>query len=438
MNHNEEHKHGHSHDLNIKKIDRLSPTRVRLTVEFSAENVANHEKATTNRYANAAKIPGFRPGKAPLKMIKEKYKEEIRRDVVSHLLEAGLSEAIQKANLMPVNRPSVKMGEFGEGKAFEFHAEFEVEPEIELKKYKGIPLKSVKLEVEEEEITKTLDHLRERFSSLEPAPAAKAEKGHFGVVEVSYELKSDATKKDTPQTYTVELGMEKLLPALDKALMEMEVGESRQVEEKFPEEYSDKTLSGKDAVFSLKLVELKKKVLPELNDAFANQIKEGTTLEALKKEVSDSIRKGKEEDSQRSQRQEIVDFLVKQNAFEVPNSMVESQAGSLLQWMEQDLKRRGMATSSLKSEELESVKKRAEHMVRSSLLLKEVAIKEKISLDEQRFQAKIDVIASQLDRSVEDAKKYLAGKGMIERLRDEVLTDQVFEFLLANAEFQSK
>ena len=119
--------HGdHQHDLNIKKVDRLGATRVRLTVEFPGETVSQHEKATANRYLQAARIPGFRPGKAPLKMVRERYKDEIQKDVVSHLLEAGLAEALEKTNLMPVNRPEIKLGEFSltEGKPFEFHAEF--------------------------------------------------------------------------------------------------------------------------------------------------------------------------------------------------------------------------------------------------------------------------------------------------------------------------
>lgn len=428
-----EHAHDHSHDLNVKKVDRLSPTKVRLTVEFTGESVTNHQKMMTNRYANQAKLPGFRPGKAPLSMIKSKFKEEIKRDVLSHLLEAGLSEALQKTNLMPVNRPKVKMGEFDEGKAFEFHAEFEVEPEIELKKYKSIPLKKANLAVDEKEIDKTLETLQERLASLEPNDAKKAEKGNFAVVEVTFALK-DGSKKEEAKSYTVEVGMEKLLPNIDKALMEMEVGETRKVEETFPKDYQDKELAEKEAVYEVKLLELKKKVLPELNDAFAGQLKAGASLEELKKEIRESVQKGKEQDHQRAQRQEIVDYLVKHNQFEVPTSMTENQYQQLLQWMEKDMKRTGRSLTDLKKEEQEEVKKRAENMVRSSLLLKEVAIKEKITLDEQRLSAKVDAIAGQMGRPVDETKKYLTGKGMFERLQDEVLTDQVFEFLTTNAE----
>ena len=159
------------HDLNIKKIDRISSTQVRLTVEFSEETVREHETATANRYLMAARIPGFRPGKAPLKMVRERYKDEIQKDVVSHLLESGLAEAIEKTKLMPVNRPRIALKETpGDGKPFEFEAEFEVQPEIELRSYKGVPLKAPALAATDEEVNQTLENLRERFSVLEPPP----------------------------------------------------------------------------------------------------------------------------------------------------------------------------------------------------------------------------------------------------------------------------
>lgn len=435
-----EHHHGeaHGHDLNVKKIDRLSSTRVRLTVEFSEQTVKEHEKATTNRYLNAARIPGFRPGKAPLKMVRERYKSEIQKDVVSHLLEAGLAEAIEKTKLMPVNRPRIELGDgtLSEGKPFEFHAEFEVQPEIEVRNYKGVRLKKQKLEATDEEVNQTIDNLRERFAVLEPSASKKAEKGQFATVEIGYELTADPTVKEPAKPFTIGLGEGRLLPELEQAFLEMGPGDSRKITGKFPDKYEDAKLAGKEAAFDCKLLELKTKTLPEVNDAFAGQIREGATLLSLRQEIRSSIESSKQEDQQKAQRGEVVEYLIAQNHFDVPASLVEQQARSLLQWMEQDLKKRGMSVQNLGQEELENVRKRAEHMVRSSLLLKEIALKEKISLDESKVREKVEAIAAQLQRSPEETEKFLSGKGMLDRLRDEVLTDQIFDFLIKNAEFE--
>jgi trigger factor len=423
----------HSHDLNVKSVDRLSATKVRLTIEFAGDTLQKHEQMMVNRYAKSARIPGFRPGKAPAQMIKEKFKEDIRRDVVSHLLEAGLNEALQKTKLSPVSRPQVQVNEIADGKPFEFSAEFEVEPEINLKAYKGIALKNQVTEPTEEEIKGTFTNLRERMATLEPLSAEKAEKGNFAVVEVGFVLKDNPKKKEEVRSYTVELGSERVLPNVEKALMEMKVGESREVEELFPEEYGDKEVAGKTALFSVKLLELKNRVLPELNDAFASQLKEGATVDSLTEEVRENIKQSKEEEAKKAQRQEIVDHLVAENKFEVPQTLVQEQTVALMDWMREDFKRRGIKMPQPKPEDMESIKQRAENMVKSTLILKEIAIKEDIKLDTERLQNRVNEIAVQLGKTVEEAQKFLSEKGITQRLRDEILTDQLFEFLLSHA-----
>lgn len=423
----------HSHDLNVKSVDRLSATKVRLTIEFAGDTLQKHEQMMVNQYAKSARIPGFRPGKAPAQMIKERFKEDIRRDVVSHLLEAGLNEALQKTKLSPVSRPQVQVNEIADGKPFAFSAEFEVEPEIDLKGYKGIALKKQITEPTDEEIQGTFNNLRERMATLEPSSAEKAEKGNFAVVEVGFVLKDNPKKKEEPRSYTVELGSERVLPNVEKALMEMKVGDSREVEEFFPEEYGDKEVAGKTALFSVKLLELKNRILPELNDAFASQLKEGATVESLTQEVRENIKQSKEEEAKKAQRQEIVDHLVAENKFEVPQTLVQEQTVALMDWMREDFKRRGIKMPQPKPEDMESIKQRAENMVKSTLILKEIAIKESIKLDTERLQNRVNEIAVQLGKTVEEAQKFLSEKGIIQRLRDEILTDQLFEFLLSHA-----
>ena len=302
-----EHNHDHSHSIQIKKLDKISSTKVKLSLEFDADTIQKHEHSTAHKYLKVAKLPGFRPGKAPLTMIKEKYKAEIKRDVIEHLLEAGLTEACEQKKLMPISRPKINVTEMGDGKPFSFEAEFEVEPEIELKNYKGIPFKKKVIAVDDKEVDDTLNGLRERMASLEPVDAKKAEKGSFAVVEVGYELTSDPKISQAPSTFTVEVGADKLLAEIEKALLDMSVGDERTVKETFPPDYSEKALQGKEANFKLKLLELKKKVLPELDDSFATQVKPGATVAELKQEILKSLKQSKEEDTKREERQVFID-----------------------------------------------------------------------------------------------------------------------------------
>ncbi|MBI1862375.1 MAG: trigger factor [Deltaproteobacteria bacterium] len=425
----------HRHDTNVKKVDRLSPTRVRLTIEMSQETVSKHENSTTQAYLRQARLPGFRPGKAPINIVKQKFKDEIRRDVVSHLLEAGIGDALHSTQLNPLNRPSIEIKpiDFDKGGPLEFSAEFEVRPDIELKSYKGIFLKRSDLDPTPEEVTKTLDNLRERFSTLEPTDQKKVEKGQFGVVELAYELVGEPKISEPKKQYTFEIGVGGLIADVDNAILAMTVGEEKAVMAKFPDNYSEKSHAGREANFEIKLLEVKKKILPELNDEFAKQMRENGTLASLQEEVTKTISDNKKKNSDKAQREQILNHLVEKNAFEVPGSLVERQAHSLIEGIQQDMRQQGYPAPKLTDEDLKNVRTRAEHLVRGSLLLHEVSKKEKIALDESRFQSRLKEIADRFQRPTEETEKMLDGKGMTERIKDDVLTDQVFEFLIQNA-----
>lgn len=427
--------HAHSHDVEVKKVDRVSPTLVRLTIAFSGETLSEHEKSMAQRYAKDAALPGFRPGKAPVKMVLERFRDRIQQDVLQHLVEAGLSEALQKTNLSPVSRPRIELGQVSfEGKTpLEFKAEFEVEPEIALKGHKGLPLKKASTDVADKEIDSTLESLREQMGVLEPSDAKKPSAGSFAVVEVGYEVVDEPALKEAPSSFTVELGKDKLIPEIDAAFMGMQVGEEKQVVASFPADYHEKTLAGKKTKFDCKLLELKQRVLPELTDAFAESVRPGMTLLALRADIRKNLETSKARDVRRNQRQEILDSLIAKNAFDVPQSMIEMQSRKLIESMEYDLKQRGQAMPDLKPEELKSVRKSAENIVRGGLLLKKVAQEEKIQLAEEKVNARVSELATQWKQTPEQTAQFLESQGVMDRIRDEVLTDQIFDFLIENA-----
>lgn len=426
--------HDHSHDVEVKKVDRVSPTEVRLTIAFSGKTVADHEASTAQRYAREAALPGFRPGKAPVKMVIEKYREKIRQDVVSHLLEAGLAEAIHQTKLTPISRPRIELGavRFEENAPLEFHAQFEVEPEVQVKGYKGVPLKKVDTEVTDKEIDATVETLRERLGVLEPSTDTKPSKGSFAVVEVSYAL-ADGSKSEPASSFTVELGNGKLITEIDEAFMSMAVGDERAVEGTFPDDYNEKDLAGKKANFQCKLVELKKRTLPAVDDKFAETVRPGMTLLSLRSDIRSTLEANKKQQTRRAQRQEIIDYLVGKNGFDVPKSMVENQSRKLLDSMAQDLKQRGQALPTLKEEEMKAVRSSAEEIVRGGLLLKHIARMESIELAEPKVDERVSELAKQWNQKPEETREFLEKQGVLDRVRDEVLTDQIFDFLIENA-----
>ena len=196
----------------------------------------------------------------------------------------------------------------------------------------------------------------------------------------------------------------------------------------FPDDYQDKELAGKKAKFDCKLVELKKRTLPELNDAFAEMVRPGTTLEALKSDIRKNIQASREQETRRAQRQQIVDYLVKKNPFDVPRTMVELQARKLLESMAQDFKARGQKFPQLKDEEVKAVWGSAEEIVRGGLLLKRIALQENIELNDGKLKERVSFLAGQWNQSLEQAEQVLQQQGVMDRIRDEVLTDQISTF----------
>jgi len=426
----------HQHDVLVNRIDRVSSTRIRLTIEFPMGTLADDEQRTAQRYSSSVKLPGFRTGKAPLSLVMNRFRDEIRKDVIKHLLDVGLSHALEKTKLAPVSRPSINVGElhFDRSKPFQFVAEFEVQPEIEIRNYKEIPLIKPSITVEENEIQSTLEVLREKFSVLEPMDAERPESGCFGIIELGYESTGPPPFRESPTEMTVELGAGKLLAQLDKVVLQMKVGEERVVEATFPVDHPNKGLAGRPALFRCRLIELKRKNLPELNDTFANQVKSGTTLQSLREEIHAQILSQKEGDHQRRQRESLVNYLVQHNPFDVAETLVQKQTISMLRTYEDGLKRQGIVGHQPTEGEFRSIRQRADRMVRSALVLREVARKEKISVDESRVEARVEALSYQLKKPKGELQKWLVDNRVVDQIRDEVLTDQVFEFLMKYAQ----
>jgi trigger factor len=431
--------HAHDHRVEVKKVDRLGPTEVQLTIALPADVVTKEEARTAQKYARQAQLPGFRPGKAPLAMIQKKFQDNIRRDVLSHLIEAGLTEALGEAKLVPVSEPEIQVKEisFGEGKAIEFQAKFEIEPEIALKKYKGATISKAEAGVTDADVEETLERLRDRMAVLEPSTAEVVEKGSFAETEMSFVTTDDKAKAEMPQkAFTVEVGNGKLLAEIEDSLLGMKPGEEKEVNVSFPADYFEASLSGRPATFKVKVLELKKKTMPELNDEFANSIKAGSTVASLKEEIRADIEQNKKEESRKAHRQQILDYLIENNPFGVPKAMVARQAQRLLQSMEEDFKRRGSQVPGLDEDQRKALAESAERIVKSSLLLRAVAEKEKIELEPAKFRERIDSLAKGTQQTPEQVEKFLESQGILNRMKDEALTDQVFDFLISNAEMR--
>lgn len=422
-------------EVNVKRVDRLSPTRVKLVLEYSNEHFKNIEQRTLGAYARSAKIPGFRPGKAPAHIIKDKYKGDILKDTLSKMLEVGVIEGIKKTQLFPLNEPKLQFREVAPdfGKPFEFEAEFEVRPEIEVKKYKNIPLKENKINVTEEEVSKVVERLQEQLATFEATDIKKPENGLIGYVEIGM-VGIDTPINEAKRPFTIEFGKQELFESLEQAFKEMEVGQSKEIELAFPSDYNTAELQNKKAKFELSLHEIKKKVFPELNDAFANQVEAGKTMESLKAGITKQIEDSKKQAQKDQVRQSLMEFLVTEHPFEVPQSLVQREIQGALRRYQEESEKRKQPVKPISPEDMDVLQKNCEKVVRGSLLLSEIVKKEKLQVDENLLNERIQQIATMLKRDEKETKEWLEKQNILEKIKDEVLTDQVYDFLWQNAD----
>jgi trigger factor len=433
------HSHSHSHGTEVKNIEKLSSTRVKLSIEFDQKTVQKEESATTQRYLQVAKIPGFRPGKAPIDIIQSKYGEEIKKEVISHLLDCGVNEALEKTKLWPLDKPKVHIKAIPHvenSKTFSFEVEFDVKPEITLKKYKEISLKNKKTEVTDKDIENVLTKIQERYTTLEPSTETSVKKGLFAVTELSYHIPAKPERKEEPKIFNLEVGSTTLLPELDEALSNMKVGDKKTVKATYPKEYPNKELAGLDVVFECHVQEIKKKVLPELNDEFANTVKAGSTLEAIKKEIAEEIAEQRKAEEKQLYRNDIISYLTKNHQFDVPTSIFEQQKSSMVQSLLDQKKKKDPSVKELSEEEIKTIEKNAAEIAKGSLLLSEIAEKENIQVDEKEAKNRFNQVAQYLGIKAEEISAKPQGKNIFNQICNEVLTDQIYDFLIENAKIE--
>jgi len=355
------------------------------------------------------------------------------------LIREGLDHAIAHEKLEPLSQPrltNVAERTFGQtDKPFDFQAEFDVRPEITLKNYKGIPVKSIDTTATDKEIQETLGNLAQRFSTLEPLEAEKATKGCFAVIEIETKLDGkDAAKESKPETVTVEVGADKLLPDLDKAIQNAKVGgDWADISAKYEDDHINPDLKGKTVNFRFRVLELKKRVTPEIDDTMASQIKPGATLETLKQDLKENLENHKKQEQKSSYRNQIVDYLVKEHSFEAPASLVEREKYKMIQRLTEEYRRMGRTPEAFKEEDKKQLQTRAEQIARGSLLLSEIATKQGFTVSDEEMMARIEEIANEIKRPVGETLKLLQEREALGEIRDEMLTEKVFEFLTQNA-----
>ncbi len=417
-------------------VEDISSVKKKINVEIAPDTVAQEMEKALADVAKKARIPGFRPGKAPKAIVEKHYGDEVRSEVVQRLVSEHYLRALQDNNLNPVEMPHIEnVSSLAKGQPLSFSATVEVRPQIQLGNYDGIEVKEQSLAVTDEEMGQTLDRLREMYAQLEVVEGRPLEQTDTAIIDFEGFREGKAIEGAKASDHMLALGTNSLIPGFEEQLVGMKQGESREINVTFPADYNNKDLAGKDALFKVSLKEIKKKVLPELNDDFAKDIGGNKSLDELKEGIKKDLEARKRDEQATAQREQIMTKLVDAHTFDVPPGMVEGELQSMARQQATRMARRG---ADLKNFDLAKFRDEnralAEKRVKGTLLLDVIAEKEKIDVTDQELNSALAGMARSAGQTVDAIKKYYDSiDGGIENLRRSLVHEKALGLLLSRA-----
>ena len=419
-------------------INKLSPVLVEFDIEVEADRVRSEFDKAFNRVAKGAKVKGFRPGKAPRRVLLHMFGARIAADVAQHLVDETFPQAVSGQNVQAVSAPAVERQKLELGQAFNYKARVEVLPEVERVDFEGLLAKRPAATATEEQIQDQLGKLQRSLSTLEPITKPRAAKAG-DVVTLDFSVTAD--DKPIPEAgatdFQAELGDGTLLPAIEEALVGKKVGDSAEASVEMPPNHPAPALQGRTALFSLNLKEIKQRILPDLDDEFAKDAGEYATLDELKAALKEKIEKQLKEAAENAVAEQLVVELVKKNPIPIPGSLVEQQMKLTEQEILSQARARGQNNAQGIGEELRArIRADSEVKVRAGLLMAAIAKAEGIQIGDEQIEEGLKELAEQTGKNVAKVRAEYRGKQKREMLVGMILENKVLDIIEAKANIE--
>ena len=398
-------------------VEEIESCKRKLAVEAPADVVTQEWERAYGRVQKRASLPGFRRGRVPRSLVKLHFAADVRREVVEHLIPDVYRRALSEARIDPVNEPDFQDLTLEEGAPLSFTAVVEVKPAIALGDYRDIEVQHAAAPVSDADVEAALDRMREehgQFNSVDRAAAAG------DLVIVDYTLAPEGHEPTTATGYHFLVGSGTVLPEIDAAVVGMRAGETREVSLRFADDHRMESLRGKSGTASLKLGEVKEKVLPDLDDEFAKVLGDFDTLDAVKSELRRGLQAQREAESRRALEDKIVEALLARHEFGIPEAMVMRQVAHQVEHTRGRLRRQGVDPDGIQWDYAKIVgelRPGAERAVRRALLLEAIADREAVATSEADIDAEVERFATASQRPAPAVRRMMEKSGDLEALR---------------------
>ena len=418
-------------------VEAIEGCKRRLAVEAPVDVVQQEWERAYGRVQKQARLPGFRKGHVPRSLVKVHFADDVRREVAEHLIPDVYRQALTEARLDPVNEPDLQEVRLEEGAPLSFVAVVEVKPEINLADYKGVEVQHAPVAVTGDDLSTTLEHMREQqaqFHAVERAAATG------DLVVVDYTVAIDGHDPSSQKGYEFLVGARAVLPEIDDAVVGLRAGEEREVALRFADDHRREDLRGRGGRATVKVVEVKEKSLPALDDDFAKSLGEFETLEALRAELMKQLAARREHDEQRALQEKVVDAIVERHQFTVPDALVMRQVAHRIEHARESVRRQGIDPERMPwdyDKLIAELRPGAEKAVRRALLLEAIADKEAIAPTDADVDAEVEKLAQASQRPTPALRRMMEKSGDLDGLRQGIRDRMTLELLVASAKVRA-
>jgi len=409
--------------------------RRELELEIPAEEVSKAAEKVAKEFAKMARVPGFRPGKAPISLIKRRFAEDIKSEVLQNLVPETVEKAVAEQKLSPVSQPQVDKLEFKEGEPVKFRASFDVLPEFTLANYKSLEIEMPEMGLTDEDVTKALSEMQQRAAAFTPVEGRAVQNDDFVQVKLNGKPE-DGGEPLRAESVLCHVGAEETMEPFNENLRGANIGDHKDFDVNYPADYPDPKLAGKLLHYSVDVLGIKTKQLPELNDEFAKDVSEATSLDELKTKIRESLEHERDHRQKDLQREKVIGELVKLHDFPVPETLVEHQMDVRLERVVRSLAQQGVDPrqvnvdwASLRHRQEE----RAKDDVKAELVIDRIATEEKIEVTDEELDHEIEHMAGHSGESTEAFRARLTKQGALDRMKAKLRSDKTIDWLAQNA-----
>jgi trigger factor len=409
--------------------------RRELDLEIPADEVTKKIEKVAKEFARVATVPGFRPGKAPVSLIRKRFADDIKGEVLQSLVPERVEKAVTEQKLTPVSQPQVEKLDFSEGQPLKFRAVFEVLPEFELSNYKDLQLEMPTMDVTDEDVTKTLEDMRERAAAFAPVEGRSVQDGDYVQVKLTGtpDVEGEPLQADSVLCH---IGAEETMEPFNENLRAANIGDHKNFDVKYPDDYPDPKLAGKNYHYSVEVLGIKNKKLPELNDEFVKDVSDVATLDELKTKVRESLEAQRDHKQKDLLREKVLAAVVKIHDFPVPESLVEHQMDVRLERVVRSLAAQGVDPRAVNVDWVSLRKRQQERAaddVKAELIVDRIASAENIDVNEQEIEHEIEHLASHSGESAQAFRARLTKQGALDRIKAKLRSDKTLDWLAQNS-----